>query len=183
MDAHKLPQALNSTPVPAAGPAVPFSCLDQCIPSRCRPGCSLEAVDELLATAGALTGQEADSLLDLRQMLRARADAEGALRLFCRLRERLEERHYLVLYRLRRWLENHIVAEFCPPGADAVNLAIHLSCCSSEAVRRRCLCAALQQGHSVANYNLKFKFRALEAPGPSASELSAEAKPQPGTAV
>ncbi len=142
------------------------------MPSRCRPGCSLEAIDELLVTAGALTGQEADSLLDLRQLLRARTDAQAALLVFCQLRQRLEKRHYLVFYRLRRWLENHIVAEFrASPKATPTTLPIHLSVSSPEAIRRLCLCAALHKGQRAQadpKSTLTFSFVPLPAPSAGA---------------
>jgi hypothetical protein len=81
-------------------------CADVCTVGTCRLKCSLEVVDELLSTPGAVTGDEVDLLLDFRSLLRARRDAEATLRLFCDLRRRLEQRHYLAFYRLRRWLEN-----------------------------------------------------------------------------
>src|SRR4051794_38120766 len=87
-----------------------------CAPADCRWRCALEVIDELLSQPDAVSGEEADSLLDLRWKLGKNEDASGALRLFCDLRLRMEQRHYLAFFRIRRWIENHLVAavRICP---------------------------------------------------------------------
>ncbi len=132
------------------------------MPDQCRPACSLELITDLLAEPGAVTSEEADSLLDLYQLLKCRRDAEASLRLFCQLRRRLEPRHYLAFYRLRRWLENQVVVQAYPDkNAPPVVAPVRLNLYCVEAVRRQCLCAALEQGHSPNGSRLKFAFRPL----------------------
>src|SRR5215469_7270526 len=122
-------------------------CTDVCHAGSCRPKCSLEVVDELLSMPDAVTGEEVDLLLDFRSLLRAGHDAEETLRMFCDLRRRLEQRHYLAFYRLRRWLENHVVAMVSSAGSNQnAHVHLRLEFCCVEAVRRRCVCVALQQG-------------------------------------
>jgi hypothetical protein len=136
-----------------------LTCTESCPPGACQLRCSLEVVDELLSTPGAVSGEDSDVLLDLRYVLRARQDAERALRLFCELRLRLERRHYLAVYRLRRWLENHIVAEVrsCPATVPA-RIRLRLNTYCVEAVRRSCLCAATNEGFVLLAPRLKFSF-------------------------
>ena len=126
-------------------------------------GAVAEVVDELLRE-GAITGEESDLLLDLRWKLRQREDAEGLLRLFCDLRLRMEQRHYLAFFRIRRWLENHLIANvrICP-AADPHLVGVKLDYYCVEAVRRVCLCAALGKGTIVLVPRLTFEFRPLEA--------------------
>lgn len=160
MDAKKLLEAVNphELKLPEQLSGQP-SCRDDCLTERCRPGCSLQVLGELLATPGAVTSEEADYLLDLHQLLSRRADAEQALRVFCELRRRLEQRHYLALYRLRRWLQNHILAEVQPSeDAAPIRVPLLLKCYCLEAVRRVCLCSALQTGLSLDWPRLRFRF-------------------------
>ena len=69
-----------------------------------------------MSEPGTVSGDEVDHLLELRWKLRQREDAEGALKLFCDIRLRMEQRHYLAFFRVRRSLENHLVASvsICP---------------------------------------------------------------------
>ena len=62
----------------------------------------------LLREHGSVRGEEVDLLLDLRWLLRHREQPEKALELFRELRRRLEDKHYLLFFRLRRWMENHL---------------------------------------------------------------------------
>ena len=112
---------------------------------------------------GTIAGEESDLLLDLRWKLRQRADAEGLLRLFCDLRLRMEQRHYLAFFRIRRWLENHLVASvrICP-AAEPRKVAVKLDHYCVEAVRRVCLCAALGRGSVLLAPRLSFQFREVE---------------------
>ena len=71
-----------------------------CLPAECRGRCAVEVIDELLAERSATSGEEADLLLDLRWKLGTSDDAEGALRLFCDLRRRMEGRQYLAFFRI-----------------------------------------------------------------------------------
>ena len=82
-----------------------------CTALTCRWRCALEVIDELLGSPrDRVSGEEVDLLLDLRWQLGRRQEPETALRLFCDLRIRMENRHYLAFFRIRRWLENHLVA-------------------------------------------------------------------------
>jgi hypothetical protein len=139
----------------------------ECRPATCRWRCALEVIDELLGEPGAVNGDEMDRLLDLRYLLRRAEDAEGALRLFCDLRRRLEHRHYLAFFRLRRWLENRLVAEVrvCP-AAEARRVPVKLGHYCVEALRRVCLCAALGAGSILLAPRLRFVFSPV-APAPS----------------
>ena len=134
---------------------------DDCAPVRCRWRCALDVVDELLRQPGAASGEETDRLLELRYKLRRAEDAEGTLRLFCELRLTMERRHYLAFFRMRRWLENHIVAavRICP-AAEARPVALKLDFYCVEAIRRVCLCAALTRDGVLLAPRLRFLFQA-----------------------
>ena len=132
-----------------------------CVAATCRWRCALEVIDELLrGDRETVRGEEADLLLDLRWQLRQRAEAETALRLFCDLRRRMEGRHYLAFFRIRRWLENHVVAvaRMCPAG-EAREIPVKLNHYCVEAIRRACLCASLGQGAVMLAPRLGFVFR------------------------
>lgn len=134
------------------------------MPATCRWRCALEVIDELLAQpGGGVSGEETDLLLDLRWKLRRRDEAEAALRLFCDLRLRMEQRHYLAFFRVRRWLENHLVANVrrCP-AAEPEFVPVKLNHYCVEAIRRVCLCAALGRGAVLLAPRLGFSFRAVE---------------------
>ena len=131
-----------------------------CPPVHCRRSCALEVIDSLLRKPGAVTGEEMDRLLDLRWQLRKQDDPETSLRLFCELRLRMEHRHYLAFFRIRRWLENHLEAavRICP-AAEAQVVEVSLRPYCVEAIRRVALCKALgQQGVMIAP-RLEFRFR------------------------
>lgn len=131
----------------------------------CHWRCALEVIDELLGQPGAIAGEDADLLLDLRWQLRQGREAEVALRLFCDLRLRLEQRHYLAFFRIRRWLENHLVAtvRICPAAEPHV-VAVKLDHYCVEAIRRVCLCAALGHGTVLIAPRLEFSFQQVAAP-------------------
>ena len=134
--------------------------------TTCRQRCALEVIDDLLRSPrDRVTGEEMDLLLDLRWHLRRRVEAEATLRLFCDLRIRLENRHYLALFRLRRWLENHLVASVrvCP-AADERTLPVKLDHYCVEAIRRVCLCASLGYGSILLAPKLRFGFRPVAQP-------------------
>jgi len=170
MDAEKLPKALNADTILNAAAVPPTSCREDCVPAHCHPGCSLEAIAQLLTPPSDITGEEADSLLDLHHLLKGRRDAEGALRLFCDIRWRLEHRHYLLLYRLRRWLENQVLAEVHPNNsATPVLVPLRLSFYCVEPLRRQCLCACLRYGADFQSPRIRFIFRPLANPPPPAS--------------
>lgn len=137
----------------------------ECTPARCHSRCALQVIDELLGQPGAVSGLECDLLLDLRWKLRRRDDAEAALRLFCTLRLRMEQRHYLAFFRIRRWLENHVFAgvRICP-AAEEHSLAVKLNHYCVEAIRRVCLCSALGSGSVLLAPRLRFAFRPVAAP-------------------
>ena len=102
-------------------------------------------------------------MLDFRWQLHRLSDADATLRLFCELRLRLEQRHYLAFYRIRRWLENHLVAavRICP-AAEPRLVPVKLNHYCVEAVRRVCLCTALGRDGVLLVPRLRFAFR--EAP-------------------
>ena len=136
-----------------------------CAVSTCRQRCALDVIDELLRSPRErISGEEMDLLLDLRWQLRRRTEAEATLRLFCDLRIRLENRHYLAFFRLRRWLENHLVASVrvCPAAEERM-LPVKLDHYCVEAVRRVCLCASLGYGSILLAPKLRFGFRSLAA--------------------
>jgi hypothetical protein len=137
----------------------------ECLPVACHWRCALDVIDELLGQPGAIAGDDADSLLDLRWQLRQGRDAEAVLRLFCELRLRLEQRHYLAFFRIRRWLENHLVAavRICP-AAEAHLVPVKLDHYCVEAIRRVCLCAALGRGAVLLAPRLQFAFQRSPAP-------------------
>lgn len=143
----------------------------ECGVRTCRQRCALDVIDELLRSPrDRVSGEEVDLLLDLRWQLRRRGEAEGALRLFCDLRVRMENRHYLAFYRIRRWLENQLVATVrrCPAAAERT-LPVKLDHYCVEAVRRVCLCASLGYGSILIAPRLRFEFRevAARANGPA----------------
>ncbi len=153
----------------------PATLSPECLPSSCRSGCALSVVDELLRTPGAVNGEEADLLLDLRSHLRRREEADAVLRLFCDLRRRLETREYLAFYRLRRWLENHLTAEvrLCP-AAEPQTVPVRLQFFCPEAIRRACLCSALGTGAPLLAPRVQFRFRPLPVAAPSGTLNSPE---------
>lgn len=131
----------------------------------------MEVIDELLGQPrSAVSGEEVDLLLDLRWQLRRRTEGEAALRLFCDLRRRMENRHYLAFFRIRRWLENQLVAavQICP-AADSRELPVKLDHYCVEAIRRVCLCASLGYRSIMLAPRLQFVFRPVaqsaDAPG------------------
>lgn len=143
-----------TTPLPA-----------ECAVATCRWRCALEVIDELLSSHGSqVAGEEVDLLLDLRWQLRQRADAEHVLRLFNDLRIRMERRHYLAFFRIRRWLENHLVAsvQLCP-AAEPHLVPVKLDRYCVEAIRRICLCSALGRGSVLIAPRVRFAFRSVAA--------------------
>ncbi|MBN9692195.1 MAG: hypothetical protein J0M24_18270 [Verrucomicrobia bacterium] len=131
-----------------------------CSATSCRGGCALEVIDELLARTDSVRGEDADLLLDLRSWIRRREDAEAVLRTFCELRRRLEHREYLAFFRLRRWLENHLIAEVrvCP-AAEPRPVPVRLQYFCLEAIRRASLCSALGSGEPLLAPRVQFVYR------------------------
>lgn len=160
MDAQELPQALSGHGYELCAAAVGAGCE----PAECGDRCAVEAIDELLALPGTVTGEQADRLLDLRWLLHSRADAEAALRVFCELRLGMEARHYLAFFRIRRWIENHLVAgvRLCP-AAEPRFVPVKLDHFCVEAIRRASLCAALGPGTVLLVPRLAFAFRTAAA--------------------
>ena len=117
----------------------------------------------MMGEPGTVSGDEVDHLLELRWKLRQREDAEGALKLFCDIRLRMEQRHYLAFFRMRRWLENHLLASvsICP-DAEPQFVPVKLDHYCVEAIRRVCLCAALRRGYVLLAPRLRFTFREVE---------------------
>jgi hypothetical protein len=147
-----------------------FPSEQECRPAECHWRCAQSVIDELLACGTGVCGEEADLLLELRWALGAKdrvdedpaetaRSAEDALRLFCTLRLRMECRHYLAFFRIRRWLENHLFASvrICPAATPQL-VPVRLNHYCVEAVRRSCLCAALGQGAPLLAPRLHFLF-------------------------
>jgi hypothetical protein len=134
-----------------------------CTPSHCRWRCALDVIDELISRPGSVSNDEVDSLLELRWKLGQGNDVEGALKLFCNLRLRMEQRHYLAFFRMRRWLENHLVASvnICPEAKPQF-VSVKLDHYCVEAIRRACLCDALRRGCVLLAPRLRFAFREVE---------------------
>ena len=163
MDAQELPAVIW-----VEHEALPAASAVGCVAATCRWRCALEVIDELLRSGrDAVRGEEADLLLDLRWQLRRQTEGEEALRLFCDLRRRMEERHYLAFFRIRRWLENHLVAvaRVCPAG-EACEVPVRLNHYCVEAVRRACLCASLGRESVMIAPRLGFMFRPMEQAAP-----------------
>jgi hypothetical protein len=183
LDAEELSQALNDASV---DPEIcSTSIAAECGSSACRQRCALEVIDELLREEGAASGEEADLLLDLRWHLRKGDDAEGALRLFCDLRIRMEQRHYLAFFRLRRWLENHLVAavQLCP-AAEPHLTAIKFDRYCVEAIRRVCLCSALGRGSVMIAPRVRFLFQGITTMAkPQVSEVEHSPMVEAGSAA
>jgi len=134
----------------------------ECPPAHCRWRCALEVIDELICQPGQVSRGDIDQLLELRWKLGQRDDAEGALRIFCDLRLRMEQRHYLAFFRIRRWLENHLVASIriCPV-AEPQFVPVKLDHYCVEAIRRASLCRMLRSGAALLAPRLNFVFRAV----------------------
>src|SRR5262245_3456592 len=92
----------------------PAAVTAECEPHGCHWRCAPDVIDELLSQPGPAVQENLDRWLDLRWHLQLRQDAETALCLFCDLRRILESTHYLTFFRIRRWLENHLVARVSP---------------------------------------------------------------------
>jgi hypothetical protein len=93
----------------------------------------------------------------------------------------MEQRHYLAFFRLRRWLENHLVAtvQLCPAAEPHVT-AVKFDRYCVEAIRRVCLCSALGRGSVMIAPRVRFSFRDITIDVPSsqlctANEASAAA--------
>lgn len=139
----------------------------ECAPSRCHWRCAPDVIDDLLCQPGAATAEEVDLLLELRSLLRHRAEGETVLRLFCDLRRRMETRHYLAFFRMRRWLENHLVAAVYPcPVAEPDRVRVRLDHYCVEAIRRACLCVSLSSGVALLAPRVRFEFRPMPAAAP-----------------
>jgi hypothetical protein len=143
-----------------------------CTPSHCRWRCALEVIDELICQYGSISAEEVDQLLELRWKLSQRNDVEGALKLFCDLRLRMEQCHYLAFFRMRRWLENHLLASvrICPE-AQPQFVPVKLDHYCVEAIRRACLCVALRRGCVLLAPRLRFAFREAEPAHHRSQEL------------
>jgi hypothetical protein len=157
MDAEKLPEV---TPQVCGYPGLPLH-----LRARRRPALpfslpsALEIIDLMLSVPGAAQPRDIDALLDFRFLLRHRADAESALKIFCELRRSLEQVHYLAFYRLRRCLETNIRAEVIPScGALPVEISLRLDHFCVEAIRRQCLCRAFNGMAVSAKPVLRFAF-------------------------
>lgn len=166
MDAQELPEALIAQ---SSDPRVETSecpCIAQRLPALCSADCSLHVLDLLLSMSGAVDGQETDLLLDLRSLFRKREEAEASLRLFCELRRRMEHRHYVAFYRLRRWCERHIVAEIGLEGRpQGLRVPVRMDFYCVEAIRRACLCGALARTPGLSKARLTFSYSRLDSAG------------------
>lgn len=149
--------------------------LAECAPAECRWRCALEVIDELLSPRGGVRGDEMDHLLELRWHLHKAENAESVLRHFCDLRLRMEHRHYLAFFRIRRWLENHLVAVVrTAPEAPALVIPVALNFYCVEAIRRATLCRAGRES-ALHSPRLQFAFRGKPVAVAREQSLSATA--------
>jgi hypothetical protein len=120
----------------------------------------MEVIDELISQPGSVSSEEVDYLLELRWKLSQRDDVDGVLKLFCDLRIRMEQRHYLAFFRMRRWLENHLYASvsICPEAQPQI-VPVKFDHYCVEAIRRACLCVVLRRGGVLLAPRLRFAFR------------------------
>ena len=148
-------------PAHSIAPAGLQNAIPECCPPRgCRAACALDVVDSLLCAGGKIHGEEVDTLLDLRWLLHHHDDAERLLALFCQLRLTLEPRHYLAVYRLRRWLENHVEATVrTREGAPAQIVPLKLERYCLEAVRGLALRAVADELKPEDQPRVRFQFR------------------------
>ena len=154
-----------------------LSCHCLCTPQSCRTGCALAVIDSLLRAQGTVRGDEVDLLLDLRWLIHHREAPEKALAIFCTLRRGMETRHYLACYRLRRWLENHLVAQVrIRPDAPERTANVKLDRYCLEAVRSRCVLAARVPGEPLLASRVRFAFR-VAAPVQESADLLAISSP------
>lgn len=138
-----------------------------CTPSSCHSRCALDVVDGLLSAQAGVRGDEMDLLLDFRFALWRAEDAGALLSLFFTLRRSMEQRHYLAFYRLRRWLENHLVANVrvCRGYPEReVRIALNRYCL--EAVRSACVLQARQPGEPLLGTRVTFGFARIPLPEP-----------------
>jgi hypothetical protein len=86
----------------------------------------------------------------------------------------MEQRHYLAFYRLRRWLENHLMAavQLCP-AAEPHLTPVKFDRYCVEAIRRMCLCAALGRGSVLIAPRVRFLFQHVTAASTPACETFA----------
>lgn len=137
-----------------------------CAPAFCQWRCALEVIDELLGARKGVSGEQMDALLELRWHVHQRREAEVALQLFCALRLEMEGGHYLAFFRIRRWLENHLVAAVRPAAGGALHFVpVKLDFYCAVAIRRACLCGALGQAAGWEAPVLEFRFRPLAPSG------------------
>ena len=149
-----------------------------CEPGKCRWRCAIEIIDELLSQRATITRSEADDLLDLRWKLLNADDAEGTLRVFCAVRRRMERRHYLAFFRIRKWLENNIVASVTwLPGVEPQRVNLKLDHYCVEALRRASLCNALRNGAVLNRPGLRFLYHPVYKAREAADRLGVSAHP------
>lgn len=104
----------------------------------------LAILDQLLA---ALTQRrrraELDLALDFRFLLSARGRSVDVLPQWFRLRDSVEEEHYLLAYRLRRWLEKRWVAHVSFDRSSTPRVVgLQLDAPSYDDLCEECICAA-----------------------------------------
>lgn len=68
------------------------------------------------------------------------------MKLFCEARRRMEQQHYLVFYKLRKWMENNLIAIVRSVSSkESAIVALKLDFYCVEALRRACLCGAAKE--------------------------------------
>jgi hypothetical protein len=121
-------------------------------------------LDQILA---ALTPEDAasvyDTALDLRSWLRRADDAGAVVGDFIELRALIGNRHYLACYRLRRWLESHIVAHVTLDRRDAPRVvSVRLDAPNLAMLRARCVDAATAGAPATTHPRVHFAFGTTE---------------------
>ena len=166
MDAQELPQTLKSRERSAVNSPSESLPSFGCVSATCRQRCALEVIDELLGLPrSAVSGEEVDLLLDLRWQLRRRAEGEASCGCSATCVAGWRRGITSLFFRLRRWLENHLVARvrICP-AAEADEVPVKLDHYCVEAIRRSCLCASLSRAAVMLVPRLQFAFRPSSSP-------------------
>jgi len=120
----------------------------------------VSVLDQLLASlVGEVDGEAFDAALDLRWLLSNSSDAAAIVLGFYRLRSFIEERHYLACYRLRRWLESHLVAwvSFQRHQPER-RTALRLDAASPDQLHERCATRALEGTATGLPVRVRFAF-------------------------
>jgi hypothetical protein len=133
-----------------------------------------ETLDAFLAELAGSESREGENLLDAALDLRCllvrengNAHAELFLRTLLDLRHRLDGRHYLAFYRVRRWVQRTMLAEVRRHRGEAwTEISLPLDAGNFEQAVNTCL-ATLAEENGVWPALAQIRFRFTAAPGDS----------------